>query len=369
METHDADYRSAVKSLWDNIVHKKYYVTGGVASGETSEGFGPNYSLRNNAYCESCSSCGEIFFQWKLGLTYHDAMYADLYEETLYNALLGGLALDGKTFYYPNPLDARRLRDSWHSVPCCVGNIPRTLLSMPTWMYSKSPDGLYVNLFVGSTLTLDNIAGVDVQMVQKTNYPWDGKVAITVNPTSAKRFAVRVRVPNRNVSELYASTPNANGITSLAVNGSVVKQSIEHGYAVITRTWKAGDTIELELPMKIQRVRAIEAIVADRGKVALRYGPLVYNIEKADVQDVTKVLPPDAPLTTEWRADLLGGVTVIKGSFADGSPMVAIPNYARMNREPAPPPPTAAVASSATPGTRPPEPPVVSVVWINERSA
>jgi DUF1680 family protein len=354
------------------MINKKYYVTGGVGSGETSEGFGPNYSLRNNAYCESCSSCGEIFFQWKLGLTYHEATYADLYEETLYNALLGGLALDGKTFYYPNPLDARTLRTSWHSVPCCVGNIPRTLLSMPTWMYSKSPDGINVNLFVGSTLTLDNVAGVDVQMVQQTNYPWDGKVAIIVNPTAAKRFAVRVRVPNRNVSELYTSTPDANGIMALALNGSTIKPEIERGYAVITRMWKAGDRIELELPMKIQRVRSIEAIDADRGKVALRYGPLVYNIEKADVQDVTKVLSADAPLTTEWRGDLLGGVTVIKGTFADGSPMLAIPNYARMNREPVPAPPPSAppvAANGATPGARPAPPPVASVVWINERSS
>ena len=367
METHDPDYRSAVKSLWDNIVHKKYYVTGGVGSGETSEGFGPNYSLRNNAYCESCSSCGEIFFQWKLGLTYHDAAFANLYEDTIYNALLGGLAMDGKTFYYPNPLDARTLRTTWHSVPCCVGNIPRTLLSMPTWMYSKAPDGIYVNLFVGSTVTLDNIVGTDVKMVQQTNYPWDGKVAIIVNPTAAKRFAVRIRVPRRDVSVLYTSTPSADGIASVRVNGSVVKPAIEQGYAVIVRTWKAGDRIELELPMTVQRVRAAERIEADRGKVALRYGPLVYNIEKVDISEVTKVLPPDAPLTTEWRGDLLGGVMVIKGTFADGSSMVAIPNYARMNREPAPPAAPPVPQAAATPGPRPAPPPVASVVWINER--
>ena len=150
METHDADYRSAVKSLWDNIVNKKYYITGGIGSGETSEGFGPNYSLRNNSYCESCSGCGEIFFQWKLHLSYHDATYADLYEQTVYNALLGGVALDGKTFYYPNPLEARTSRALWHSVPCCTGNIPRTLLAFPRWMYSKGPKDLYVNLLWGA---------------------------------------------------------------------------------------------------------------------------------------------------------------------------------------------------------------------------
>jgi DUF1680 family protein len=205
-------------------------------------------------------------------------------------------------------------------------------------------------------------------MVQKTNYPWDGKVAITLNPESAKRFNLRVRVPNRDVSVLYASAPAANGITSVAVNGTKITPTIENGYVVIDRTWKAGDRVELDLPMKVQRVRAIDRIEADRGKVALRYGPLVYNIEKADVGDVAKVLPPDAKLTTEWRGDLLGGVMVIKGTFADGSPLLAIPNYARMNREPAPPPPPPAPPPGSPPVQRPPLP-IASVVWINERSS
>jgi DUF1680 family protein len=369
METHDPDYRSAVKSLWDNIVNRKYYVTGGIASGETSEGFGPNYSLRNEAYCESCSGCGEIFFQWKLNLTYHDASFADLYEETVYNALLGGLSMDGLTFYYPNPLDARYLRDSWHGVPCCTGNIPRTLLQLPTWIYAKSPDGVHVNMFVGSTVEIGEVGGTPVQMVQQTNYPWDGRVAITVNPEEAKRFAVYVRVPKRSVSELYASTPNADGILSLAVNGKRVKPKIENGYAVISRAWKAGDRIELELPMKVQRIRAINAVEADRNKVALRYGPLLYNIEQVDVGDIEKVLPADAPLTTEWRPDLLGGVVVIKGKFADGSPMIAIPNYARMNRQPArPPEPARPAPAPGAPRQRPAPPPIASGVWINERT-
>src|SRR5208283_5222150 len=125
-ETHDVDYQSAVLSLWDNLINKKYYVTGGIGSGETSEGFGPNYSLRNNAYCESCSSCGEIFFQYKMNLAYQNAKYVDLYEETLYNALLGATDLEGETFYYTNPLTGGQ-RTAWHACPCCVGNIPRTL--------------------------------------------------------------------------------------------------------------------------------------------------------------------------------------------------------------------------------------------------
>ena len=206
-------------------------------------------------------------------------------------------------------------------------------------------------------------------MVQQTNYPWDGKVAITVNPEARRRFRVRIRVPNRSVSELYASTPAADGLVSLAVNGAPVKQKIENGYAVIDRSWKPGDRIELELPMKVQRVRAVNEVEADQGKVALRYGPLVYNIEKVDVGDIGKVLPPDAPLTTEWRGDLLGGVVVIKGTFADGSPMIAIPNYARMNREPEPAPrPPESTPTGGAPRERPAPPPTASVVWINERA-
>ena len=221
-ETHDIDYQSAVMSLWDNLINKKYYVTGGVGSGETSEGFGPNYSLRNNAYCESCSSCGEIFFQYKLNLAYQDSKYADLYEETLYNALLGSTDLEGKNFYYTNPLDVEGPPTPWHGCPCCVGNIPRTLLMLPTWMYARSADSIYVNLFIGSTAIVEDIAGTDVQMVQATDYPWSGKVSITVNPATPKTFTVKVRVPKRDVSELYPCTPDANGITSVSLNGSTV---------------------------------------------------------------------------------------------------------------------------------------------------
>ena len=243
---------------------------------------------------------------------------------------------------------------------------------LPTWMYAKVADDVYVNLFVGSTVKLDNVRGADVEMVQRTNYPWDGKVEITVSPTATKQFAVRVRVPNRTVSELYTSTLAANGIARISVNGSAVKPKIEQGYAVIDRTWTAGDRIELELPMTVQRVRAAEVIDADRGKVALQYGPLVYNIEQVD-QDITKTLAPDAPLTTEWRSDLLGGMMVIRGAFTDGTPMMAIPHYARMNREPTPAPVVAPVVAPPTtngaPAPRPAPRPPVSVVWINEARA
>jgi hypothetical protein len=320
-------------SLWDNIVNRKYYVTGGVGSGETSEGFGPDYSLRHNAYCESCSSCGEIFLQHKLNLMHHDAKFSDLYEETLYNALLGSIDLEGKNFYYQNPLDSRRGRYDWHVCPCCVGNIPRTLLMLPTWTYAKSADSIYINLFIGSTVTIEDVAGTDVQMVQKTDYPWSGDVSITVNPKEPKRFSIRIRVPNRSVSELYAGMPQSDGIKSISINGSAIRPSVEKGYAMINRRWKAGDKIDLKLPMKVQRIKAIDKIEATKGKVALRYGPLIYSAERVD-QNIDNVLSPESVLSTEFRSDLLDGIMVIKGTWSDGSELTAIPYFARANREP-----------------------------------
>jgi DUF1680 family protein len=329
-ETGDRDYQSAVMSLWDNMVNRKYYVTGGVGSGDTSEGFGGNYGLRNDAYCESCSSCGLIFFQYKLNLSYHDAKYADLYEETMYNALLGSTDLDGSSFCYTNPLVGTE-RAKWHTCPCCVGNIPRTLLMMPTWAYVKGDDGLYVNLFVGSRIDVGDVAGTRVEMVQETDYPWKGAVGITVNPREPTRFAIRVRVPQRTTSALYTSKPAVGGLLRLAVNGQAMTPRIEKGYAVITREWRAGDRIELELPLAVQRVTADPRIEATRNKVALRYGPIVYNVEHADQPRIDLALG-SGPLTAEWRGDLLGGVMTICGRWSDGSPLTAVPNFARANR-------------------------------------
>ncbi len=355
-ETGDTDYQSAVMSLWDNMVNKKYYVAGGVGSGETSEGFGPNYSLRNNAYCESCSSCGLIFFQYKMNLAYHDAKYADLYEETMYNALLGSLDLEGKNFYYTNALNSAQSRYQWHVCPCCVGNIPRTLLMIPTWTYVKGSDGIYVNLFIGSTINVENVAGTDVEMVQKTDYPWNGKVSITVNPKKKKKFTLHVRVPDRTTSKLYTHTPSVKGLKSLFVNGKPVNQNIVNGYAQITRKWKKGDMVEFEIPMEVQTITADERIEADRGRIAMRYGPLIYNVEKADQPDIDKYFGT-APLQAKWRPDLLNGVMVIEGKWEDGTPLVAIPNFVRNNRN--------AVRSTYSPQRAEPE--EGSIVWIRKK--
>jgi uncharacterized protein len=329
-ETGDRDYQSAVISLWDNMVNRKFYLTGGIGSGETSEGFGLNYSLPNESYCESCSSCGLIFFQYKLNLAYHDARYADLYEQTMYNALLGAVDLEGKNFCYTNPL-INTLRTPWHVCPCCVGNIPRTLLMVPTWSYTKGPEALHVNLFIGSRVNVGKIAGTNVQVVQKTDYPWSGSVTIIIQPDEPKTFSVHLRLPNRSTSKLYTETPAVSGLKRLEVNGYPVHAHVERGYVVIARRWQAGDRIDLELPMEPQQVVADPRVRADNNLLALRYGPLIYNVELADQLVLDQPLS-NAPLKAEWRPDLFGGVVVITGVWQDGTPMLAVPNFARMNR-------------------------------------
>lgn len=363
METGDADYRSAVRSLWENITHRKLYVTGGIGSGETSEGFGPDYSLPPRGYCETCASCGELFFQWKMGRLWHEARFADLYEDTLYNAILGSLDLECRHFYYDNPLEARVARYAWHVCPCCVGNFPRTLLMLPEWMYARSAEAVFVNLFADSRGRIPGVAGTDVEIEQRTEYPWKGAVSITLRPARAARFRLHVRVPNRNVSALYRAAPELPPPV-FHVNGTVVKAAVRSGYAVIERTWKPGDRVEFELALGPQRIEPSDRVGQLRGMMALRYGPLIYNLE-AQEQDITKAVAPTAELRAAWRPDLLGGVMAVAGQFADGSPLTAVPNFARMNREtptefpPSPPPP-------APGGQRPAPRPVRSTVWVRK---
>jgi len=332
IEMRDVDYTSAICSLWFNLVNRKYYITGGIGSGETSEGFGKNFSLPNNSYCESCANCGELFFQHKMNLLWKDSKYADLYEETLYNAILGGLDLDGKNFTYTNPLDSAQKRYGWHGCPCCVGNLPRTLLMLPSWTYVTGRDNsIYVNLYSGIETTIKLNNGTPIKLTQITEYPWEGKVSIIVNPEKTQRFSINLRIPDRQTSLLYTNSPECRGIISLIVNGRKTKPEIKNNYAILERVWNPGDKIEVEFPMTVQLVRCDSRVKANIGRIAIRRGPLIYNFESVD-QNIDNSFNPASPLTTEFRKDLLDGVVIIKGVWADGSPLIGIPNYARLNR-------------------------------------
>jgi uncharacterized protein len=241
---------------------------------------------------------------------------------------------------------------------------------VPTWTYVRGDKGLYVNMFIGSTIKVEKVGGTNVEMVQKTDYPWSGNVSMTVNPEAAKEFTIYVRVPNRTTSELYTPMPQVSGLKSLKVNGLPVPVKMEKGYAVIKRTWKKGDKIDFVLPMEIQKITADEKIEADKGRVALRYGPMIYNVEKADQPDIDQPIGNE-PLSLEWRPDFLHGVMTIKGKWADGTPLLAIPNYSRLNRLPTTPLPQ---SGQATQPTRPNEPPQAvtnrgpaSIIWMKEK--
>ena len=341
--TGDEAYHEAVEKIWDSAVNRRMYVTGGVGSTGHGEAFGEDYQLPNeSAYCESCAGCGLSFWADRMNRMDADAAPVDVQERVLYNNVLGAVELSGENFFYQNPLASGNRRYPWHGCPCCVGNIPRSLIAIKDLMYRLDPssNALYINHFVASCGTIENVAGTSLQIEQKTGYPWKGEVCLTLRPAAPTEFAVKIRIPNRGESALY--TPSATTEDYMvSVNGTAQKVPCEHGYVRLARTWKAGDRIDLSLPMPIQRLHADSRVKSDRGKVALQRGPIVYNLEDVDHEcDVRSIfLPEDVGLSAEWKPDLLDGVAVLKGRGAQNLPgkvepvdVLAVPNYARLNR-------------------------------------
>jgi uncharacterized protein len=323
--TGDGKLRAAGKRIWDHLVTTKLYVTGGIGASGSGEAFGRPYELPNmTAYNETCASVGMDFWAYRLFLLEGDAQYVDVMERTLFNGLISGVSLDGKTFFYPNPLESRgqHARSPWFGVACCPGNITRFMASVPGYIYAhQGADTLYVNLFAAGTADID-LGGQKLKIAQETRYPWDGAVKMTVTPARARRFTINVRIPgwarNQPVpGDLYTFADKSNEPPVIKVNGrALLDQLMSKGYVPIARTWRAGDVIELNLPMPVRRVAAHASVEADRDRVALQRGPIVFAAEGPDNPDgkVRNLVLPDAnALTSEFRADLLNGVQVIKG--------------------------------------------------------
>ena len=285
----------------------------------------------DDGYCEVCAGCGFSFWADRMHRIHKTGHYMDAFERTLYNNILGALELSGEKFYYQNPLESNKPRYSWHQCACCVGNIPRALLAIKDRMYSLNAkqDELYINHFVASEGTIADVAGGPLRITQETEYPCKGDVAITLNPEKKRKFTVRIRIPGRAESALYTAKPDVGNGFTVKVNDKTQSAKIENGYVAIRRQWTANDRIDLSLPMDVQRVYCDERAEANRGRVAIQRGPIVYSVEDVDNDlDVRKLtLKPDATLTAEWNQDLLGGVMTIT---SDG--FTAIPNYARLNR-------------------------------------
>jgi DUF1680 family protein len=353
----DPSYVNAIDKIWGDVTEKKLYITGGIGATGSGEAFGSAYELPNmSAYNETCAAVGNDYWNQRLFLLHGDAKYVDVFERTLYNGLISGVSLDGQSFFYPNPLESagQHRRSPWFGVACCPGNITRFLPSLPGYVYAQQRDTIYVNLFVGSTadIKLDN--GRKVRIVQDTRYPWDGAIKMTITPDRNSKLTMNVRIPGWARNEpvpgsLYSFVDKNEEPVVMKVNGKAVTISVEKGYASVNRTWKRGDVIELNLPMPVRRIQANELVVADRGRVAVQRGPIVYAAEWPDnanghVRNL--IVPNDAALTAEFKPDLLNGVVVVKGNAVSlaynqqgtvdkrEQTFTAIPYYAWANRGP-----------------------------------
>lgn len=319
-QTNDMDYMAAMRRVWEDVVYRNMYITGGIGSSGRNEGFSVDYDLPNeNAYCETCASVGMVFWNQRMNLLTGESKYVDVLERSLYNGASDGLSLSGDRFFYGNPLasDGQHYRREWFGTACCPANIARLIASLGDYIYAKSPDGIWVNLFVGSE-THVALSGKKVTIRQVTNYPWGGDVEVRIDPEKKSNFKLRIRIPGwaQNVpapGDTYQFLNPSVVSVSLMVNGKEASYEMENGYAVISRDWKKGDIVKLNLPMEARRIVAKEEVKANLGRVALQRGPLVYCVEHVDNDGnaFNLIIPDNAKLESQEQPDLLGGVVTL----------------------------------------------------------
>ena len=321
--TSDEAYFKALCRIWDNMASKKLFITGGIGSRAQGEGFGPNYELFNHtAYCETCASIANVYWNYRMFLATGESKYVDVYERALYNGVMSGVSLSGDRFFYDNPLESmgQHSRARWFGCACCPGNVTRFVASIPHYIYATRQNDIYVNLYVQGQADINTINN-KVSITQTTQMPWEGNVKIDVSPKKSSTFAVRLRIPswtlNRPVcNNLYAFTDKGKNI-SITVNGQSFTPSCEDGYMVITRKWKKGDRIELSLPMDVRKVVANDNVEDDRGKMALQRGPVVYCLEGQDQDGKTvfdKYILKKDEIQSHYEPNLLNGVVTLSGS-------------------------------------------------------
>ena len=314
--TGDESYVHAIDAIWNNIVSKKLYVTGGVGSTNNGEAFEGDYILPNmSAYCETCAAIANVYVNYRLFLLHGESKYYDVLERSLYNAVISGISLDGGGFFYPNPLESmgQHQRQSWFGCACCPSNACRFIPSLPGYMYAVKDDNVYVNLFNSSTVAL-KVNGKDVELEQETGYPWDGTITLRVKKNKAGAFNLKVRYPGwargeAVPSDLYTFANTQNYLKGIRVNGaSILQPDVKEpsyltpdGYITIPGDWKKGDTFEVEFNMNTRLITANEHVEADRGKAAIQRGPLVYCAEwpDNDFNVLSTVISPDASRKAE----------------------------------------------------------------------
>ena len=353
----DPSYLKAIDRIWENVVEKKYYITGGIGGKINGEAFDVNYKLPNReAYCETCAAIGNVYWNWRMFLLHGEAKYYDVIERTLYNGLISGISLSGDHFFYPNPLASNGtsavygrdvVRSEWFGCACCPSNLCRFTASVPGYIYAHHDNNLYVNLYIQGTGEID-MPGGTVKLTQTTEMPWQGAVSIKVDETTGNSFAMMLRLPgwangqpvpvgsNADAEPLYTYVNPQKGNIVVKVNGEETAYEMQNGYMVINRTWAAGDEVTFELPMDVHKVLANEQVEADRGRMALERGPVVYCIESPDNVNVNSCyLTEQATAQPQWTDDLNGLMKLSvsqQNSLGGENQMTAIPYYAWANR-------------------------------------
>ncbi len=317
--TGDTAYVRAIDRIWDNIVSKKYYLTGGIGATHDGEAFGEDYQLPNlSAYCETCAAIGNVYVNYRLFLLHGESKYYDVLERTLYNGLLSGVSLDGDAFFYPNPLesDGSHQRQSWFGCACCPSNICRFIPSLPGYVYAVKDRDIYVNLFMSNTLETE-VDGKELQLSQQTRYPWDGDICLTMDKAPKKAFTLKIRIPGwvqgqPVPSDLYAYTDGKQLGYTISVNGETLSGTLDKGYFCIERAWKKHDVVRVHFDMEPRTVKAHENVTDDRGLLAVERGPLVYCAEWPDNPgvDLKHILLNRTPqATATYEENLLYGLT------------------------------------------------------------
>lgn len=317
-----AEYAASIDRLWDNVVGKKLYITGGIGSRAESEAFSGDYDLPNaEAYAETCAAIGNALWNERLFLLHGDGKYVDILERILYNGLISGVSLNGDLFFYQNPLSSAGNygRSPWFEVACCPANLARFIPSIPGYVYAESDDTLYINLFVKSEANFP-MGGKKIHLIQESRYPWEGAIRIGLNPRQVSEFTLAVRIPGWAENQpvpggLYRFLDANAQKPRLKVNKKAEALQIDRGYVRIKRKWRRGDMIELYLPTPVRRIAADERVKADAGRVALQRGPIVFCAEGVDNggRALNLVLPDEARLQSFFRSDLLNGVAFITG--------------------------------------------------------
>ena len=321
--TKDTAYFNALTRIWDNMASKKLYITGGIGSRPQGEGFGPNYELNNHTgYCETCASISNVYWNHRMFLATGDSKYADVLERALYNGVISGVSLSGDKFFYDNPLQSmgEHGRQKWFGCACCPGNITRFVASVPNYMYATQGDDVYVNLYIQSDadiITTNN----QIKLTQTTEYPWDGKIKMTVLPDKEQNFAIRMRIPSwlqdaPVATDLYSYTETPAKY-NIAVNGKSVKSNVVDGYITIMRNWKQGDEVNIDFPMNVRYIQANDLVEDDLGRLAIERGPIIYCLEGKDQYDsivFNKFIPDKTPVNVQFDDELLNGVMVLSGT-------------------------------------------------------